>query len=343
MKKLICSIICAGILLTLGACGQKKQEEAPAEWTREGYFQDEDENMLSVTWMEDIDDPGWYVGCMLGEDPVEDSWGGTLPQEGNDLKGTLASSGNKEPLAVTVTEEGADGLALAVDGGDTYHFTKFDMPEATIFITINTEGWGNIAYTEGEQTPEVDEEYPYQSAVINLEKPETYTFFAWPSAGNNFVKWTKNGEDFSEEAQITVDLNETADYIAVFEEDPDWQNPIMNFIGNYQSGRARALVESFENDGAWVTIEWSSSVSELARWDIYGRLDPDTKAIDYSTATKALITFDEKGEIVKDEVVYENGTGRIVFNEDGTFTWHEDQSESGEDMIFEWVPEAEVQ
>ncbi|MDO5121571.1 MAG: hypothetical protein Q4D46_05760 [Erysipelotrichaceae bacterium] len=337
MKKLISSALCAGLVLTLGACGQKKQEETPAEWTREGYFQDEDENMLSVTWMEDIDEPGWYVGCMLGEDPIEDSWGGTLPQEGNALKGTLTSSGSKEPLNVTVTEDGTDGLALAVDGGDVYHFTKFDMPEATIFITINTEGWGNIAYAEGKETPEVDEEYPYQSAVINLEKPETYTFLAWPSAGNIFVKWTKNGKDFSNEAQITVDLDETADYIAVFEEDPDWQNPVMNFVGNYESGRAHALVECFGKEEAWITIEWGSSVSELARWDINGRLDPETKTIDYSTATKTIIVFNEKGEIVKDETAYENGTGSIVFNDDGTFTWHEDQSEYDEDMVFEWV------
>ena len=297
--------------------------------------------MLSVTWMEVIDEPGWYVGCVLGEDPIEDSWGGTLPQEENALKGTLTSSGSKEPLNVTVTEDGTDGLALAVDGGETYHFTKFDMPEATIFITINTEGWGSIAYAEGEQTPEIDEEYPYQNAAINLDKPETYTFLAWPSAGNVFVKWMKNGTDLSEEAQITVLLDESADYASVFEEDPDWQNHVMNAVGTYQSGRVRALVESFGNDVALVTIEWSGSVSELTRWDINGRLDPETKTIDYSTATKTIIVFNEKGEIVKDETAYENGTGSIVFNDDGTFIWHEDQSEYDEDMVFEWVSGSE--
>lgn len=31
MKKLISSALCAGLVLTLGACGQKKQEETPAE------------------------------------------------------------------------------------------------------------------------------------------------------------------------------------------------------------------------------------------------------------------------------------------------------------------------
>ena len=43
--------------------------------------------------------------------------------------------------------------------------------------------------------------------------------------------------------QFPVFLDESADYVAVFEDDPDWQNPVMNFVGEYQSGRAHALVE----------------------------------------------------------------------------------------------------
>ena len=79
MKKIICFILCTIMLFTVAACGTEKSEnsaeqqtaapseaeQASFEWTREGYFQDENENMLSVTWMEDIDEPGWYVGCML--------------------------------------------------------------------------------------------------------------------------------------------------------------------------------------------------------------------------------------------------------------------------------------
>lgn len=55
---------------------------------------------------------------------------------------------------------------------------------------------GNIAYTEGTIAPETDAEYPAQSAQINPAEPATYTFLAEPKAGNLFVKWTKNGEDF---------------------------------------------------------------------------------------------------------------------------------------------------
>ena len=269
----VVSILMSILLITaLTSCGNKKPAAEPqaestsksenAEWTRAGYFQDENENMLSITWMDDIDEPGWYVGCMIGEDAIEDSWGGTLAQEGKTLHGVLTSSGSKDDLTVTVSEEGEDGLLFAVDGGESYHFVPFDMPDASIFITINTEGMGNIAYAEGEEAPELDTEY--QSAQINLGEAATYTFVAWPRVGNVFVKWTKDGEDYGTDPQITVELTESADFIAVFEDDPDWQNPVMNFVGEYQCDRAHALIEPFDKEEAWITIEWGGSAEETA-------------------------------------------------------------------------------
>ena len=162
MKKWICLLLTALLIPLLVSCGSSKTEEKTetkpeektetVEWTRAGYFQDENENMISITWMDDIDELGCYVGCMIGEDMIEDSWGGTLAQEGSTLHGTLTSSGSKDDLTVTVSEEGEDGLLLAVDGGESYHFAPFDMPDASIFITINTDGMGNIEYAEGEET-----------------------------------------------------------------------------------------------------------------------------------------------------------------------------------------------
>ena len=332
MKKTISLLMILVLLLGLCACGQKPEEEK--EWSRSGYFSDENDNFLSVTWMEDVVEPGWYVGVMLGDR----TGGWTLPQEGNSLHGNLnGGDESAEPFVVTLSEEGEDGLLLQVEGGESYHFKPCDMPEATILVTINTEGMGNIAYAEGEGAPEADPEMPFQSAQINLEKPETYTILAWPQSGYLFVKWQKDGADFSTEAQITVELNESADYVAVFEEDSDWQNPVMNFVGNYQSGRARALVECQGKDEALITIEWGSSAWELTRWLIAGPLDTETLTIPYEGCSKANLTYDDKGEVKSQEEVYQDGTGTIVFH-DGGFTWHEDQSETGEDLDFVWVP-----
>ena len=342
MKKLICLLLAVCMVFGLFACGTK--QEAPAataepevkEWTRKGYFTDDNENLLSITWMDDVVDPGWYVGAMIG-----DIMGGdTISQEGGSLRGNLNGwDESAEPLMATVSEEGEDGVLVTIEGGETYHFIPYDMPEATIFINVNIEGYGNIDYAEGEEAPEIDPEYPYQSAIVNLAEPTTYTFVAWAPAGSVFVKWTKNGEDFSTEPQITVLLDESADFVAVFEDDPGWQNPVMNFVGDYQSGRARATVSCFGNEDAWINITWAGSAWEEAMWDIVGRLDTDTLTIEYSGCTKQILTYDERGEVVNADVAYEDGTGTITFNyEENSFTWHEDQSEYGTDMVFEWVP-----
>ena len=336
MKKLLCMLM-AAVLLGLCACGQQSAEEVK-DWSRSGYFTNDASDMLSIVWMDEVEEPGWYVGLMLGDF----MGGGILPQEGNSLRGSLESmdEGTK-PMTVTVSEEGKDGLLLEVEGGESYHFVPSELEQASIIVKIDTEGWGNIAYALGEQAPDIESEEPYQSAQINLADPETYTFVAWPQTGNVFREWLKNGEDFSDEPQITVVLDESADFVAVFEEDAGWQNPVMNFVGEYQSGRAHALVECQGMDEAFITIDWGSSAWESTRWLISGKLDLETLRISYEGCSKTNLVYDENGELKSQETVYEDGTGTITFNDDGTFTWHEDQSESGEDLVFEWLPGTE--
>ena len=343
MKKMVCLLLALAMVLALAACGGAAPEAEPEikDWTRAGYYQDENENFLSVTRMDDVADPGWYVGLVLGEDWIEDGYGGMLPQEGNSLHGSLPSDGNKGDLTVTISEEGEDGLLLVVEGGESYHFKQLEIPTATIFVTINTEGMGNIAYAEGEEAPEIDPEYPFQSAVINLAEPATHTIVAWPDTGYLFVKWTKNGEDFSTEPQITVLLDESADFIAVFEEDPDWVNPLDAYVGEYQCDRAHAHVDTIGNEDVLITIEWGSSAWEMARWFVYGRLDPETMSFAYSDCSKSIVTTSEDGSEESEVTEYDDGTGTVVFNEDGSFTWHEDQSVYGTDMVFERLPEEE--
>ena len=335
MKKWICLFLTFCLLFALAACGGKAPQPEVREWTRQGSFEDGNGNHLLITLSDTEGYEGWAVSLLLEDETI----GWIIQQDGNSLRGNLRGWDEKEEaFFVTVSEEGEDGLMLVVDGGETYHFTPMDIPKATIFVRINVEGFGNIAYAEGDTEPEIDPEHPFQSAQINLSEPATHTFIAWPDVGNRFVKWTKNGEDFSRETEITVLLDESADYIAVFEEDPDWQNPVMNFVGEYQCGRAHAKVECFGSEDAWITIEWGSSARELTRWILVGRLDTDTLTIAYSGGTKSAVVYDDNGEVKSDDTEYTDGTGTIVFHGDGTFTWQEDQSERAEDMVFEWLP-----
>ena len=84
-------------------------------------------------------------------------------------------------------------------------------------LRINTEGMGTIAYgLEGENVV-FDKDFPNQSTMVNLTEPGTYVIKAKPDDGWKFVKWTKDGEDFSEETDITVEVAEDVEYIAVFD------------------------------------------------------------------------------------------------------------------------------
>ena len=222
MKKVLSSMLAAGMVFTLASCSSskteepEKQEETTTEWSRQGYFSDENDNLLTVLPSMYEEHPGWYVGCFLGDD----AYGWVIQQEGNSLHGNIVPESEEGEFIVTVTEEGEDGLLLTTEDGETYHFKEMDMPEATIIVTVNIEGFGGIDYAEGTETPVFDPDYPYQSAQINLAEPAEYTFLATSyEEGWKFVKWTKNGEDYSTDELITVELTESADFVAVFEQE----------------------------------------------------------------------------------------------------------------------------
>ena len=116
---------------------------------------------------------------------------------------------------MTVATEG-DGVRLTLEDGTTHHFSKWEALEIAASVTIEADGMGQIAIAEGDEALAFDDEYPIQGAVLNLVEPGDYTFAAKADEGYRFVKWTKNGETFSTDAQITLALTESAAYVAVF-------------------------------------------------------------------------------------------------------------------------------
>ena len=224
MKKIISFLLVAVLALSmLAGCGSGKTEQTDFEWTRQGSFEDGDGNYLIITLSEEPGYEGWAVTFVKDEGAEMLGW--IIQQEGETLHGDLIVEGDEsnekyDSYIVTISEEGEDGLVMETEFGETYHFTPADIPDATVIVNINIEGFGQIAYApEGEEL-EFDEDFPAQSAQLNLEGPETYQFAAKADEGWKFVKWTKDGEDYSTDAEITVELTEgQTEYIAVFEEE----------------------------------------------------------------------------------------------------------------------------
>ena len=65
MKKTVCILLAVCMVFALTACGAAKPAEPEIkEWTRSGYFSDENENFLSVTLMEDCTSSRSHItGC----------------------------------------------------------------------------------------------------------------------------------------------------------------------------------------------------------------------------------------------------------------------------------------
>lgn len=86
-----------------------------------------------------------------------------------------------------------------------------------IKVNIDGVGMGQIAIGEDGGSPEFDDEYPMQSAFTHAEKGEKLKIGAKADDGSKFVKWTKDGEDFSEEKEIEIEVEGDVEYRAIFE------------------------------------------------------------------------------------------------------------------------------
>ncbi len=116
----------------------------------------------------------------------------------------------------------------------------------------------------------------------------------------------------------------------------DGQNPVMNYVGSYESDRCSITIEADGATDAKITVHWGSSATEATVWTMSGRFDPDTMRINYVNGVKTVMNFE--GEEEKDTVIYENGVGRIQFRSDGNLLWQDEQEiDTVRDMVFEFV------
>ena len=46
---------------------------------------------------------------------------------------------------------------------------------------------------------------------------------------------------------------------------------------------------------------------------------------------------DDEGFVENQDMLYTDGTGTIVFNDDGTMTWHDNMAEGETDLVFQYI------
>lgn len=95
-----------------------------------------------------------------------------------------------------------------------------NMQENTKNVTLklNAEGQGQVSYyVNNTNKMEFDDEYPIQSATTNIKENTKVTIDAKAAKDWKFVKWTKDGKEFSTKPKLEITVSEDSEYIAVFE------------------------------------------------------------------------------------------------------------------------------
>lgn len=118
-------------------------------------------------------------------------------------------------------------------------------------------------------------------------------------------------------------------------ESEDGQNPVMNVIGDYTSGRANIHIDAGEGNSVSAIVNWASSASENSEWTMSGSFNVDTLTFEYSGCTKKTTVYAEDGSVESEETEYTDGTGRMVFSEEPlSLTWQDDKENAADGMTF---------
>ena len=152
-----------------------------------------------------------------------------------------------------------------------------------------------------------------------------------PSAEKPAAEAAQQPTEAAQETDRSAEAENSTEESAV----EDGQNPVMNFIGFYRADRASILVEAEGKDGAKFTVTWGSSYNERSEWIMSGTLDTDTLTVAYDNCVRTDCVFADDGSVKSTTVVYENGSGRIVFDgESYALTWEDGQEHMADGMTF---------
>ena len=123
--------------------------------------------------------------------------------------------GKSEKIAAKNISAAVIGHTETLEGNEEN--SRFVKTTDAIKCHITAEGCGQFAIAEDGEEPEFDPECPLTDYSLNLTDPDTVCFYALGDDGWKFVKWMKDGQVISEESVVTVNIDASAEYTAVFE------------------------------------------------------------------------------------------------------------------------------
>ena len=265
----------------------------------------------------------------------------------------------EESQAASMTvEAGPDGgwnAEAAVPAAHSVHLHKMTLYYDCYYqkLMYDDEALYDVAVTDTDEGELGDPVATGQQGIVEIiATDDGKVGLYWNSEANSegrditFVRAGGDEADYADfqDSVLGADEDSDAEEASGREEDSgeaeaadDGQNPVMNFVGPYASGRASMQVDASGEHDATITITWGSSAAESTEWVMSGAFDPDTLAVEYSGAVKTNYVYGDDGSVKSQEVEYSDGTGRITFHDDPlSCTWESDNEPEYGAMEFTW-------
>ena len=119
----------------------------------------------------------------------------------------------------------------------------------------------------------------------------------------------------------------------------DGQNPVMNFIGVYNtSDSTEALVEADGMENAKITVTYAGNPWFHKQTVMSGAFDVDTLTMEFSDAAQTEYTYNSDGSVREEKPGYKGGKGKAVFTADNTLTITENFPTGDVETVFNWGP-----
>ncbi|MCR5229392.1 MAG: hypothetical protein K6D03_04630 [Solobacterium sp.] len=241
-----------------------------------------------------------------------------------------ACAGKKAVFGTELAEDGR-GLILTAENADkgTSAGSGIEIKEGEhLAVTGNVES-GSVqfrAVRDGNSDPSADWTFAGTGEEIEYDL-EPGNYMIGFTAGENRTAGTVSALIKAAPAPETAETS------------ADGQNPVMNFIGTYAKDRCMIDVSSADStDGVNFSVRWSSSAAGHSEWHMSGKFDAETLTVNYDNCEKKDVVFKEDGSIESETVVYENGKGSFVFDENfGSLIWNDEEEHQADGISFGWA------
>lgn len=322
MKKIICLLMAAALLLSAAACAKQPVSEAstspePAaeQSTGENAAAEETEPAEEV-------EPAEEAGPEETEPAEEESTVEAEPEDEDGQNPVMNFIGRyvADRAEVLVEALGArDGKITVTWPNSASELVQWEMSGP---FDENSPG---ISYSDCvKKVLTFNEEGEIVSEVVEYEQGSGRVDFLEFSA----LSWTDDQEQIADGTVFTADW-------ALYEPAEENEQEASAFLGTWVCGRAALDIAEYL-DGYKCVISWADSAAEMGIWD-YDCYFDGTNLVSNETGVHKVLTYGEDGLLANTEIVFDDGAVSFGIEEDGALTWNEFKEGAGDDMAFEHV------